>query len=122
MPWRDLRCGGRAERIRTSGLLVPNQALYRAKLPPDFLILLTASGSKTALHGIAWFVRPTCLRSATASRPSATTIMWPGLCRGFDPTRPATLTARRPAPMHSQRQRSPVADLGPYRDHHKAVV
>ena len=28
---------GRGERIRTSGLYVPNVALYQAKLHPDFL-------------------------------------------------------------------------------------
>ena len=32
MPWRD----GRGERIRTSGLYVPNVALYQAKLHPEF--------------------------------------------------------------------------------------
>ena len=30
------KLGGRGERIRTSGLYVPNVALYQAKLHPDF--------------------------------------------------------------------------------------
>lgn len=30
---------GRGERIRTSGLYVPNVALYQAKLHPDILLL-----------------------------------------------------------------------------------
>ena len=29
------RMNGREERIRTSGLLLPKQALYQAELPPD---------------------------------------------------------------------------------------
>jgi hypothetical protein len=32
----SLGYGGRGERIRTSGLYVPNVALYQAKLHPDF--------------------------------------------------------------------------------------
>jgi hypothetical protein len=32
---RDSRNSGRGERIRTSGLYVPNVALYQAKLHPD---------------------------------------------------------------------------------------
>ena len=29
---------GRGERIRTSGLFVPNEALYQAELRPDYLV------------------------------------------------------------------------------------
>jgi hypothetical protein len=35
------RICGRGERIRTSGLYVPNVALYRAKLHPDWFEALT---------------------------------------------------------------------------------
>ncbi len=33
-----VRADGRGERIRTSGLYVPNVALYQAKLHPDSLV------------------------------------------------------------------------------------
>ncbi|CAG9265525.1 hypothetical protein PCAR4_620020 [Paraburkholderia caribensis] len=35
---------GRGERIRTSGLYVPNVALYQAKLHPDLVLQFTRSG------------------------------------------------------------------------------
>ena len=38
-----LWCPGRGERIRTSGLYVPNVALYQAKLHPDFAVALCAA-------------------------------------------------------------------------------
>ena len=38
---------GRGERIRTSGLYVPNVALYQAKLHPDVLAAMTQVGDPT---------------------------------------------------------------------------
>jgi hypothetical protein len=39
---------GRGERIRTSGLYVPNVALYRAKLHPDGNVFAAAGRSREA--------------------------------------------------------------------------
>jgi hypothetical protein len=61
--------GGRGEWIRTTGLLVPNQALYQAEPRPDKLLNLaagswldqtTASSPEYSIH--AYFERPLRLR------------------------------------------------------------
>jgi hypothetical protein len=39
---------GRGERIRTSGLYVPNVALYQAKLHPDCDVVMHVTGSNPA--------------------------------------------------------------------------
>ena len=46
-----LWCPGRGERIRTSGLYVPNVALYQAKLHPDGW--LTDASSDAALQKLS---------------------------------------------------------------------
>jgi hypothetical protein len=46
---RRIKDSGRGERIRTSGLLVPNQALYQAEPRPAALQFSTMRGDLTAL-------------------------------------------------------------------------
>ncbi len=61
---------GRAGEIRTRGLLVPNQALYRAKPPPDVaaLVIQTDRRSSAPEASIALTARARWLYRAFSSR------------------------------------------------------
>ena len=52
---------GRGERIRTSGLYVPNVALYQAKLHPAVAIVPWIDAKKGHLNGVAQAIAPPIL-------------------------------------------------------------
>src|ERR1700716_2140526 len=79
--FRVYKRDGRAGEIRTRGLLVPNQALCRAKLPPVFFDLVCRVWFQTA-NVLSRLIRASRLEASDSETAAprfatATKIMWP---------------------------------------------